>query len=226
MKTQPHPDAWRGLQGNYAGSVSRFVAYAIDIAASYGLFTLGLTGFSFAVHIITGRQVSWNKESIIVVVLFVIWEFVYFAYSWSVGGKTIGMAVLGVRVVRADGRDVEPRQAIIRTLALPLSILLLGLGFIGILLQREHRALHDLIAGTAVVYAWDARAARLRLLAREALPGGGGPGGGGPGGGDVTPPGGADAPGGVDAPPAGPAAAAAADGQAPMSVDAATSPQA
>ena len=170
MKTQPHPDAWRGLQGNYAGSVSRFVAYAIDIAASYGLFTLGLTGFSFAVHIITGRQVSWNKESIIVVVLFVIWEFVYFAYSWSVGGKTIGMAVLGVRVVRADGRDVEPRQAIIRTLALPLSILLLGLGFIGILLQREHRALHDLIAGTAVVYAWDARAARLRFLARQAEP--------------------------------------------------------
>jgi uncharacterized RDD family membrane protein YckC len=214
MKTQPHPDAWRGLQGNYAGSVSRFVAYAIDIAASYGLFTLGLTGFSFAVHIITGRQVSWNKESIIVVVLFVIWEFVYFAYSWSVGGKTIGMAVLGVRVVRADGRDVEPRQAIIRTLALPLSILLLGLGFIGILLQREHRALHDLIAGTAVVYAWDARAARLRLLAR------------GPGGGDVTPPGGADAPpAGVDAPPAGPAPAAPVDGQAPMSVDAAASAQ-
>jgi hypothetical protein len=34
--------------------------------------------------------------------------------------------------------------------------------------QREHRALHDLIAGTAVIYSWDARAARLRFLAREA----------------------------------------------------------
>jgi len=34
--------------------------------------------------------------------------------------------------------------------------------------QRERRALHDLIAGTAVVYAWDARAARLRFLARQA----------------------------------------------------------
>jgi len=33
--------------------------------------------------------------------------------------------------------------------------------------QREHRALHDLIAGSAVIYAWDARAARLRFLARE-----------------------------------------------------------
>jgi phage shock protein PspC (stress-responsive transcriptional regulator) len=38
---------------------------------------------------------------------------------------------------------------------------------------REHRALHDVIAGTAVVYGWDARAARLRFLAREAEPGAG-----------------------------------------------------
>jgi hypothetical protein len=50
----------------------------------------------------------------------------------------------------------------------PLSFLFCGLGFLGVLAQREHRALHDLIAGTAVIYAWDARAARLRFLAREA----------------------------------------------------------
>jgi transposase len=29
------------------------------------------------------------------------------------------------------------------------------------------RALHDLIAGTAVIYSWDARAARLRFLSRR-----------------------------------------------------------
>ena len=39
-----------------------------------------------------------------------------------------------------------------------------------ILVQREHRALHDFIAGTVVIYAWDARAARLRFLAREPVP--------------------------------------------------------
>jgi hypothetical protein len=27
--------------------------------------------------------------------------------------------------------------------------------------------LHDVIAGTAVVYSWDARAARMRFLSRE-----------------------------------------------------------
>ena len=36
--------------------------------------------------------------------------------------------------------------------------------------QRDRRALQDLIAGTAVVYAWDTRAARLRFLERDAPP--------------------------------------------------------
>jgi hypothetical protein len=30
----------------------------------------------------------------------------------------------------------------------------------------RRRALHDVIAGTAVIYSWDARAARLRFLSR------------------------------------------------------------
>jgi uncharacterized RDD family membrane protein YckC len=158
-------------QGHYAGSVSRFLAYAVDITASSGVFALALAGVSYVVSVVTGQHVSWSKQNIVVAIIFVAWEFVYFAYSWAASGKTFGMALLGVRVVRADGTAAGPRNAVLRTLALPLSFLLFGLGFAGILVQREHRALHDLIAGTAVVYAWDARAARLRFLAREAEPG-------------------------------------------------------
>ena len=53
-----------------------------------------------------------------------------------------------------------------RTLALPLSFLFLGLRFAGILLGDRRRALHDMIAGTAVIYSWGARAARLWFLSR------------------------------------------------------------
>ena len=155
-------------QGNYAGSVSRFLAYAIDLFASTAVFTLVLAGISYVVQIVTGKQVHWDRQNIVVVILYVAWEFFYFGYSWAVSGRTFGMAVLGVRVVRADGAVAEPRRGVIRSLVFPLSFLLLGLGFLGILVQRERRALHDLIAGTAVIYAWDARAARLRFLAREA----------------------------------------------------------
>jgi uncharacterized RDD family membrane protein YckC len=155
-------------QGNYAGSVSRLLAYAIDLFVSTAVFTLVLAGISYVVQIVTGKQVHWDRQNIVVVILYVAWEFFYFGYSWAVSGRTFGMAVLGIRVVRADGATAEPRRGVIRSLVFPLSFLLLGLGFLGILVQRERRALHDLIAGTAVIYAWDARAARLRFLAREA----------------------------------------------------------
>ncbi len=161
------------LQGNYAGPVSRFVAYAIDAAASSGLFALGLAAVSYVAQVVTGRSVAWSRQDVLVAVLFVAWEFLYFGYSWAAGGKTFGMAVLGVRVVRADGMIIDPWRGVVRALAFPLSFLFLGLGFAGILVQREHRALHDLIAGTAVVYSWDARSARLRFLTREADAGAG-----------------------------------------------------
>jgi uncharacterized RDD family membrane protein YckC len=80
------------------------------------------------------------------------WEFACFACCWAASGKTAGLALFGVRVVRDDGSDASGRRAAAGTLAFPLSFLLLGLGFAGILLGGQRRALHDVIAGTAVIY--------------------------------------------------------------------------
>ncbi len=151
---------------HFGGAVSRFVAYVADLGASTGVFMLALAAISFAASIITGHSISWNRNDLPVAIIYVAWEFAYFAYSWGASGKTLGMALLGVKVVAADGSEAGPRRAVLRTLAFPLSFVFLGLGFTGILFQRNRRALHDLIAGTAVVYAWDARAGRLRYLGR------------------------------------------------------------
>jgi uncharacterized RDD family membrane protein YckC len=156
------------VQGHYAGSVSRLLAFLIDVAVSAGLFALGLSAASLAAQVVTGHSVSWNRTNIVVAIILAAWEFFYFGYSWAASGRTFGMAVLGVRVVRADGDGLDPWRGVVRALVFPLSFLFFCLGFLGILVQREHRALHDLIAGTAVIYAWDARAARLRFLARDA----------------------------------------------------------
>jgi uncharacterized RDD family membrane protein YckC len=156
-----------GRQGNYAGGVTRLVAFAADVGASWGLFTLGLAGISFAVNLVTGNQVNLGSRQILALVGLIIWEFIYFAYQWSLGGKTIGMAVLGIRVVGKDGDAITPKQAVIRTITLPLSFLFFGLGFLGILLNKDRHAWHDRLAKTVVVYSWDARAARLRWLAKQ-----------------------------------------------------------
>ncbi len=159
------------LQGHYAGFVSRFVAYVADVGVSTGVFTLALAAASYAASILTGDSIHWSRSNLWVAVAYFGWLFIYYAYSWAADGKTVGMALLGVRVVRADSGDAGIRRAVVRTLAFPLSFLLFGLGFAGILLGRDRRALHDVIAGTAVIYTWEARSARLRFLHRDG-PGG------------------------------------------------------
>jgi uncharacterized RDD family membrane protein YckC len=49
----------------------------------------------------------------------------------------------------------------VRTLALPLTVLFFGIGLVVIVVQREHRSLHDIIAKTCVVYDWGDRSAEI-----------------------------------------------------------------
>jgi uncharacterized RDD family membrane protein YckC len=165
--SRPPVIARESLQGKYAGFASRFTAFAVDVGISLGVFILALAAISFAALVLTGKDITWHSGDIWVIIAYVVWAFIYFAHSWAASGRTAGMALFGVRVVTDDGTDASGRRAVVRTLALPLSFLFLGLGFAGILLGNRRRALHDVIAGTAVIYAWDARAARLRFLSRK-----------------------------------------------------------
>ena len=161
------PGIGRDLRGQYCGFASRFIAFLFDCVLSIGVFMIVLAAASFAASVLTGSSIHWSRANTWVVVAFFAWEFLYYAYFWTASGKTPGMVLLGVQVVGQDGSSVGTKRGLLRTLAFPLSFLLLGLGFLGILLGRDRRALHDVIAGTAVVYCWDAREARLRSLARE-----------------------------------------------------------
>ena len=167
MSYAPPVELTEGRQGHYAGAVSRLVAFAADIGALWGLYTLGLAGLSFAAQLVTGHSLKFDHHQAVTFTALVVWSFIYFAYQWALAGKTLGMAVLGIQVVAADGTPVTTKESVIRTLTLPLSFVLFGIGFLGILIGRERRAWHDHFAGTAVVYSWDARAARLRWLAKQ-----------------------------------------------------------
>ena len=167
MTAHPPPAARVSLQGCYAGFASRFAAYVVDATVTTGAFMLALAATSYAARVITGHTITWDKGGPAVGFTFLAWEFLYYAYCWGSSGRTLGMAILGLRVVYRSGAALSPRRAIIRTVAFPFSFLFLGLGFAGIVFQADRRALHDLAAGSAVVYDWDARAARLRFLARR-----------------------------------------------------------
>jgi uncharacterized RDD family membrane protein YckC len=162
----PRPELTVGRQGHYAGAASRLVAFAVDGGVIWGLYLGGQALLNFGVKFFTGSSLTLTKDRIAAAIVLAVWEFVYFAYQWAVSGKTLGMALLGIQVVTREGGPIKPRQAVYRTLGLGLTLLTLGIGFLGIVFQRERRALNDFVAGTAVVYEWDARAAHLRWLAR------------------------------------------------------------
>jgi uncharacterized RDD family membrane protein YckC len=161
MITRASPERLVGLQGTYAGFMTRLGGCLIDIVVIFAVFSLA----GHVVEYVASFELAdWPVVSGLMLAG---WAFFYCAYPLAVGGRTFGMAVVGLRAVRADGRDLDTRRAVLRVLAFPLSFLLFGFGFLLVLLKRDRRALHDLVAGTAVVYAWDARAARLRFLARR-----------------------------------------------------------
>jgi len=164
---EPPPAARESLQGHYAGFASRFAAFAVDLVVLTGIFILALATINFTANVLVGKDVHFNRGNVWVIVAYAVWAFIYFAHFWGLNGKTAGGALFGVQVVTNDGADVSGRQAIARALAFPLSFLILGLGFLGILWGDRRRALHDVIAGTVVIYSWDARTARLRFLSRS-----------------------------------------------------------
>jgi uncharacterized RDD family membrane protein YckC len=167
VSNRPDPTTAVNQQGHYAGAVTRLAAFAVDQSVATGAFAVTTAVISWALTLVTAGELEWQPDTWFTGLMFLGWLFIYYAYPWAVSGKTFGMALLGIRVVRKDGAATTPRNAVLRTLALPLSFLTLGLGFVPIVTGRHRRALHDAIAGTAVVYSWDARAARLRFLARQ-----------------------------------------------------------
>jgi uncharacterized RDD family membrane protein YckC len=76
---------------------------------------------------------------------------IYFAALWAWKGTTIGGIVVGLKVVRADGKPLTFPIALVRSLAAAFSVIVLFLGFIWIAWDREKQGWHDRIAGTVVL---------------------------------------------------------------------------
>jgi uncharacterized RDD family membrane protein YckC len=78
------------------------------------------------------------------------------------------MALLGVAVVSKNGDVLTGRRAFARAVFLPISVFIPFL-FIGIVVGKRRRTLHDLVAGSAVVYDWGSREAEQPVTIREQL---------------------------------------------------------
>jgi len=75
----------------------------------------------------------------------------YFIISWRRGGQTIGMRAWRLRVVSADGKPLDARQALVRFGVSLISLAAVGLGFFWALFDAQNRTWHDIAAGTLMV---------------------------------------------------------------------------
>jgi uncharacterized RDD family membrane protein YckC len=148
-----HPVGVREAERQYAGLVTRTLAFAIDIAiidaaalVTGGIVALGLSALKLPDEVKT-------VLAAVGAALALVWGIGYFAWFWSAAGQTPGDRVLGLQVLRADtGRPIHMGRAIARVGALVLSAIPFCAGFVMILFDDRRRALHDRLVGTVVVY--------------------------------------------------------------------------
>ncbi|GIV94214.1 MAG: hypothetical protein KatS3mg056_2923 [Chloroflexus sp.] len=78
--------------------------------------------------------------------------FVFFEWIWN--GQTPGKRLLRLRVLREGGRPVDIGAIVVRNLmrAIDFLPLLYGIGLVTMFVDRYHRRLGDLTAGTVVVH--------------------------------------------------------------------------
>jgi len=75
-----------------------------------------------------------------------------FTVGWGLAGATLGKFIAGLRIVDHKGRaPIGLSRAFLRLAAYSVSSVTFGMGHLLILLRPDHRALHDLLAGTWVV---------------------------------------------------------------------------
>ncbi len=144
--------------GEYAGIVSRGIAFFLDALVVVVVCTIG---FELVVTVLSNigvahASVTFSANGIgylsAIPVVFV----AYCSASWVLAGRTPGMFLLGVRVVRPDGESPRAGRSVARALAYWISAILM-LGFIWIMFDDRRQGFHDKIAGTFVVYDWPGR---------------------------------------------------------------------
>ncbi|MEP6850350.1 MAG: RDD family protein [Acidobacteriota bacterium] len=109
------------------------------LGVSFGGATMSRTG-------VVSNSTGWLLGALICLTNFFILP--------SVNGQSIGKMLTGLRIVKMDGRAISFGTVLLRNLVgYAITGLTLGLGFFLAAAGKNGRALHDLIAGTVVVYA-------------------------------------------------------------------------
>jgi uncharacterized RDD family membrane protein YckC len=145
------------IYGQYAGFITRLLAFSIDLVIVVVLMSLNGYVIQFAVDFAESLPFvpdSSTVEGLAVAAttaINVVLACLYYLGFWLAAGQTPGKRFIGVRIVRADGGRVRVGN-VLRRFAGYLLCLLLFPGFLWILVDNQRQGWHDVLAGTMVIY--------------------------------------------------------------------------
>ena len=136
-----------------AGFVSRVAALTLDAVIVTGAAAAG--GYLLSATLQALRTgIPDRFLPILPSGLFGILFLLYFVFSWGALGRTIGMAVLGLKVLTLAGGRVSFPRAVLRYAGYLLSTAFIFLGFLWVLIDNRRLGWLDHIARTQVVRLW------------------------------------------------------------------------
>jgi uncharacterized RDD family membrane protein YckC len=141
------------IERPYAGIVSRTVALAIDAAALTIGFAIASGVLGLILSLFTAVEVSSPGPVLGATGLWSVVVATYFVVFWTLGGETPGMRLMALRVINEAGDPPRLGQALRRLVGMILAALPCFAGYLLILVDDRRRGLHDMLAGTTVVYA-------------------------------------------------------------------------
>jgi uncharacterized RDD family membrane protein YckC len=136
-----------------AGLVTRGLGFVIDGAIINGAF-FAITGL--VAFVASALFADFETSSLPALALgtasFLAIMAGYLLFFWTLAGQTLGMRLLGIRLVESDGTPRLRRQTATRRLfGIVLCFLTLGIGFLVVLVSDRRRGLQDRIANTEVI---------------------------------------------------------------------------
>jgi uncharacterized RDD family membrane protein YckC len=136
-------------QFEQAGFGLRYGAWMFDFL----IMLIAMMGFTFAVSAASRRSVlGSDKDLLLVGGLTLLLFIVNFVVLAGLNGQSLGMRILGIYIVRVDGKPFKIKDAALRHLVgYPLSMVVAFLGFLWMLWDPRQQGWHDKIARTMVV---------------------------------------------------------------------------
>jgi uncharacterized RDD family membrane protein YckC len=145
------------IYGQYAGFVTRLVAFVIDLVIVAILVVMSNAAVEFVstvlirMHLLRSGSLTDTLVGFVAAGLGVVVFVAYYIGFWLAAGQTPGKRFIGVRIIRTDGGRVRFGNVLRRFIGYWLSCVLF-LGYLWILVDNQRQAWHDSLAGTLVIY--------------------------------------------------------------------------